>query len=169
MFCDITTPDGKPFAGDPRYALKRMLKKAADMGYTMYVGPELEFFYFADSEDTELLDKGGYFDLTPLDVASDLRRDTVLPLDRRMTPVDAHQDPLSPLLKTAPCRLPVPEPVLLVVPLVPIPFAVMLDRLAGCPAVVLRPSAVPLDQLALHPAAVPIPSVVLLAVNPLRH
>ena len=51
MFCDITKPDGKPFEGDPRYALKRMLKKAADMGYTMYVGPELEFFYFADDQE----------------------------------------------------------------------------------------------------------------------
>src|SRR5659263_434978 len=51
------------------------------MGYTMYVGPELEFFYFADSENSEVLDYGGYFDLTPLDVASDLRRETVLTLE----------------------------------------------------------------------------------------
>jgi glutamine synthetase len=96
MFCDIQTPDGKPFDGDPRYALKRMLKKAADMGYTMYVGPELEFFYFADSEGTEVLDKGGYFDLTPLDVASDLRRDTVLALEKLGIPVEYSHHEVAP-------------------------------------------------------------------------
>ena len=81
MFCDVVTPDGVPYDGDPRYALKRVLKKAADMGYTCYKGPELEFFYFKDSKSVEPLDAGGYFDLTPLDVASDLRRDTVLALE----------------------------------------------------------------------------------------
>ncbi len=96
MFCDIVTPDGKPFDGDPRYALKRMLKKAADMGYTMYVGPELEFFYFADSEGTEVLDHGGYFDLTPLDVASDLRRDTVLALEKLGIPVEYSHHEVAP-------------------------------------------------------------------------
>jgi glutamine synthetase len=81
MFCDILLPDGRPFEGDPRYVLKRNLKKAADLGYTFYVGPELEFFYFKSSEKPETLDQGGYFDLTPLDVASDLRRQTVLTLE----------------------------------------------------------------------------------------
>ncbi|MDD5723405.1 MAG: glutamine synthetase family protein [Syntrophales bacterium] len=81
MFCDILNPDGTPYEGDPRWALKRNLKKAEDMGYTMNVGPELEFFYFEDSEGTEPLDRGGYFDLTPLDVASDLRRDTITALE----------------------------------------------------------------------------------------
>jgi glutamine synthetase len=80
MFCDIQRPDGTPFPGDPRYILKRLLKKAADLGFTMYLGPELEFFYFKDSLGTEVLDRGGYFDLTPLDVATDLRRDTILAL-----------------------------------------------------------------------------------------
>ncbi|MDP6380141.1 MAG: glutamine synthetase family protein, partial [Phycisphaerae bacterium] len=80
MVCDILKPDGNPYEGDPRWALKRNLKKAADLGYTFYVGPELEYFYFKDSGGTETLDAGGYFDLTPLDVASDLRRDTVLAL-----------------------------------------------------------------------------------------
>ncbi|MCD6453451.1 MAG: glutamine synthetase [Dehalococcoidales bacterium] len=82
MFCDILKPNGEPFEGDPRYVLKRNLKRAADMGYTFYVGPELEYFYFRDSKGTELLDEGGYFDLTPLDMASDLRRDTVLTLEK---------------------------------------------------------------------------------------
>jgi len=81
MFCDILRPGGEPFDGDPRYVLKRNLKRAADMGYTYYVGPELEFFYFRDSQGTETLDQGGYFDLTPRDAATDMRKDTVLTLE----------------------------------------------------------------------------------------
>ena len=81
MFCDIITPYREPYEGDPRYVLKQNLKRAAEKGYTFYVGPELEYFYFQDSKSTVTLDKGGYFDLTPLDVASDLRRDTVLTLE----------------------------------------------------------------------------------------
>jgi glutamine synthetase len=79
MICDVLNPDKTPYEGDPRQVLKRALKRGADMGFDhFYVGPELEFFYFKDSEGTEIIDKGGYFDLTPLDIASDLRRDTVL-------------------------------------------------------------------------------------------
>ena len=81
MFCDIQMPDGRAFEGDPRFVLKRNLKRAADMGYTYYVGPELEYFYFENSESTKALDQGGYFDLTPLDEGVDLRRDTVLTLE----------------------------------------------------------------------------------------
>ena len=82
MFCDIVTPEGDPYTGDPRWALKRNLQRAADMGFDMYVGPELEYFYFGDcSTPLKSLDSGGYFDLTPLDVASDLRRDTILTLE----------------------------------------------------------------------------------------
>ncbi len=81
MFCDIMRPEGTPFEGDPRYVLKRNLKIAADLGYTFYVGPELEYFYFKDKYGTETLDDGGYFDMTPLDVATDLRRETVLTLE----------------------------------------------------------------------------------------
>ena len=81
MFCDILRPGGAPFEGDPRYVLKRNLKRAAEKGYTYYVGPELEYFYFKDSKGTEPLDQGGYFDLTPLDAANDLRRNTVLTLE----------------------------------------------------------------------------------------
>jgi glutamine synthetase len=81
MFCDIQRPGGELFEGDPRYVLKRNLKRAADMGYTFYVGPELEYFYFQDSKGTQTLDEGGYFDMTPLDVASDLRRESVLTLE----------------------------------------------------------------------------------------
>jgi glutamine synthetase len=78
MICDVLTPDRQPYEGDPRYVLKRALKRAKDMGYDhFYLGPELEFFYFKNDQGTEILDKGGYFDLTTLDVASDLRRDTI--------------------------------------------------------------------------------------------
>jgi glutamine synthetase len=83
MFCDIHNPDGSPYAGDPRHVLKRALKRAADMGFTYYVGPELEYFYFKDTTaPPQVLDRGGYFDLTPLDIASDLRRETVLALEQ---------------------------------------------------------------------------------------
>jgi len=82
MFCDVQMPDGSPFPGDPRYVLKRLLDKAWGMGFTMYLGPELEYFYFKDSESTQVLDHGGYFDLTPLDVATDLRRDTIIALQK---------------------------------------------------------------------------------------
>jgi len=82
MFCDVLEPDGRPYDGDPRWVLKRNLKKAADLGYTFYVGPELEYFYFKSSEGQPVtLDAGGYFDLTPLDAASDLRRETILALE----------------------------------------------------------------------------------------
>jgi glutamine synthetase len=81
MFGDIQNPDGSPYEGDPRQVLKKNLARLKDKGYTFYVGPELEFFYFKNEKGTEILDKGGYFDLTTLDVASDLRRDTVLALD----------------------------------------------------------------------------------------
>jgi glutamine synthetase len=81
MFCDILQPDGSPYPGDPRYAMKRMLAKAAEKGYTSYLGPELEFFYFADNSGTEVLDQGGYFDAPPLDVGNDLRRATIFALE----------------------------------------------------------------------------------------
>ncbi len=81
MFCDILQPDGTPYEGDPRYVLKRLLQKAADKGYTYYIGPELEYFYFKNDEGVEILDKGGYFDTVPLDLASDLRRETVFALE----------------------------------------------------------------------------------------
>jgi len=82
MFCDILEPDGSPYQGDPRWVLRRNLKWAAEMGYTFYVGPELEYFYFQKPVGKpEILDTGGYFDLTPLDVASELRKQTATVLE----------------------------------------------------------------------------------------
>ncbi len=81
MFCEVTYPGGKLFEGDPRQVLKRNLTQAAKLGYTFYVGPELEFFVFKSAEAPVPLDAGGYFDLTPLDASSDLRRDIILSLE----------------------------------------------------------------------------------------
>ena len=88
MFCDIRQPGGEPFEGDPRYVLKKNLKKATDMGFTYYVGPELEYFYFKDDKGTEGLDEGGYYDMTLRDAASELRNETVLALEEMGIGVD---------------------------------------------------------------------------------
>ncbi len=81
MICDVRTPDGDPYVGDPRYVLRRALERANEMGFSnFYCGPELEYFYFKDSSGTVPLDYGGYFDLTTLDAATSLRRETVMAL-----------------------------------------------------------------------------------------
>ncbi|MCL2654748.1 MAG: glutamine synthetase family protein [Coriobacteriia bacterium] len=81
MFCNIETPDGEPFEGDPREVLKRVLKKAADMGYTAYMGPECEYFYLKDAGNNPTgLDTLGYFDQSMIDLGSQIRSDTVLRL-----------------------------------------------------------------------------------------
>jgi glutamine synthetase len=80
MFCDIVNPDHTPYEGDPRYVLKRLLKKIEEKGYTFYVGPELEYFYFKSKAKPEGIDTGGYFDSLPLDMASNLRRETIFAL-----------------------------------------------------------------------------------------
>ncbi|HOA08576.1 MAG TPA: glutamine synthetase family protein, partial [Spirochaetota bacterium] len=82
MFCDIYKTDMTPYEGDSRFVLKRALKKAADKGYIFYTGPEIEFFFLKNSTKPEFIDRGGYFDLTPLDTASDYRRQTVLTLQQ---------------------------------------------------------------------------------------
>ena len=87
MFCDIRTPRGEPFVGDPRFALKRNLERLAQQGYTYYVGPELEFFYLRDASSPEPLDHSGYFDQISSQPAGDLRRDTVLNLGEMGIPV----------------------------------------------------------------------------------
>ncbi len=81
IFCDILRPDGSPYEGDPRYILKKNLEYIGSKGYTYYVGPELEYFYFPDQHDPTPLDKGGYFDLLPLDMGTDLRKETIKHLE----------------------------------------------------------------------------------------
>jgi glutamine synthetase len=86
MFCDVQVPGGQPYEGDPRWVLRRSLERMRSMGFEQfYVGPELEYFYFRSADTSvplEVLDKGGYFDLTTLDAGSDLRRETVLALEQ---------------------------------------------------------------------------------------
>jgi len=81
MFCNVLNPDGTPYEGDPRYVFKRLVKKVADQGYTFYLGPELEYFYFKDNTGTEIIDRGGYFDSRPLDMGGTLRRETIFALE----------------------------------------------------------------------------------------
>lgn len=81
MFCDIHTPEGEPFAADPRAVLKRNLGKAAEMGFSFYIHPEMEFFLFKAADDPTPLDRGGYFDLTPNEVQSDFRRQAITTLE----------------------------------------------------------------------------------------
>lgn len=97
MFCDIVTPDGEPFQGDPRGVLRRQLEKAAELGYSFYVAPEIEYFYFEDASDKpKVLDRGGYFDLTPLDVAQEYRRSTIMALEALGIPVAFSHHEVSP-------------------------------------------------------------------------
>lgn len=88
VFCDVCTPDRKPFAGDPRDALRRMFYKAEKAGYLLNVGAELEYYYFPDEHTPEPLDNVGYFDLSVSDAARDLRRNTVLTLEKMSVPVE---------------------------------------------------------------------------------
>jgi glutamine synthetase len=87
MFCDVQVPGGGAYEGDPRWVMRRALERAKGMGFdNFFIGPELEYFYFRSGETNgnppEVLDKGGYFDLTTLDAGSDLRRETVLALEQ---------------------------------------------------------------------------------------
>ncbi len=89
MICDIVTPDGKPYEGDPRYVLRRALDRMASLGFdTFNVGPELEYFLFRDDKGTETLDEGGYFAMTTLDAASELRQETVRALEGMGIPIE---------------------------------------------------------------------------------
>lgn len=93
MFCDILTPDGKPYNGDTRYVLKKNLEEAKKLGYAFYLGPELEYFYFKSDKAPETLDEGGYFDFVPLDEAHDLRRETISVLEKMGIKVEyAHHE-----------------------------------------------------------------------------
>jgi glutamine synthetase len=96
MFCDIFTPDGQPFAADPRAVLRRQLQKAADLGFTFYIHPEMEFFLFAGQNDPTPLDNGGYFDMTPLDVQQDFRRQAINMLEKTGISVEYSHHEVAP-------------------------------------------------------------------------
>jgi glutamine synthetase len=88
MFCDIEHFNGEPFAGDPRYVLKRNLERAREKGFTFFTAPEMEFFYFKSSDQPEPLDDAGFFDLTTHDMVSELRKQTILTLEAMGIPVE---------------------------------------------------------------------------------
>src|SRR5438067_13898466 len=97
MICDVVTPDGKPYEGDPRYVLRRALERMTSLGFdTFNVGPELEYFLFRDDTGTEPLDEGGYFAMTTLDAASDLRQETVRALESMGIPIEYVHDEVGP-------------------------------------------------------------------------
>src|SRR5215468_11080248 len=94
MICDVVTPDGEPYEGDPRYVLRRALERMQSMGFdTFNVGPELEYFLFEDSTGTKTLDEGGYFAMTSLDAATELRQETIHALEAMGIPIEyAHHE-----------------------------------------------------------------------------
>lgn len=100
LICDIYNPDGTPFEGDPRHVLRRALKEASDMGYTFNVGPELEFFLFHTAPDgsptINTHDKAGYFDLSPIDLGENARRDIVLYLESMGFEIEASHHEVAP-------------------------------------------------------------------------
>src|SRR6202795_3394378 len=97
MICDIVTPDGAPYEGDPRHVLRRALERMESMGFdTFNVGPEAEYFLFKDEKGTETLDEGGYFAQTTLDAATTIRRDTIRALEGMGIPVEYHHHEVGP-------------------------------------------------------------------------
>lgn len=100
MICDVYRPNGTPFEGDPRYILKKVLKEAADMGYTFNVGPECEFFLFHTDDEgrptTISHEKAGYFDISPLDLGENARRDIILTLEDMGFEIEASHHEVAP-------------------------------------------------------------------------
>jgi len=100
LICDVYRPNGEPFEGDPRYVLKKVLKEAERMGYTFHVGPECEFFLFDTDESgrpsTDTREMAGYFDVGPVDMAENVRRDIVLNLEEMGFAVEASHHELAP-------------------------------------------------------------------------
>jgi glutamine synthetase len=97
MICDVVKPDGEPYEGDPRHVLRRALERMRQMGFdTFNVGPELEYFLFRDSKGTETLDEGGYFAMTALDAATDLRYETIKALEAVGIPIEYHHHEVAP-------------------------------------------------------------------------
>jgi glutamine synthetase len=96
MFCGIRTPEGEPFAADPRQVLRRNLAKAAEMGFSYYIHPEMEFFLFKGPNDPTPLDQASYFDLTPLDIQSDFRRHAIELLEQMGISVEYSHHEVAP-------------------------------------------------------------------------
>ena len=96
MFCDITNPDGTPYDGDPRWILRKNLEKIKEKGWTYFVGPEIEYFYFANDSETGILDKAGYFDYGTVDIGTQIRKQTVTALEAIDIPVECSHHEVAP-------------------------------------------------------------------------
>src|SRR6266540_4298671 len=97
MICDVVTPDGQPYEGDPRYVLRRALERMRELGFdTFNVGPELEYFLFREAGSTETLDEGGYFAMTTQDAATELRNETIQALEKVGIPIEYHHHEVGP-------------------------------------------------------------------------
>src|SRR5918994_3289462 len=97
MICDVVKPDGTPYEGDPRYMLRKALERMRSMGFdTFNIGPELEYFLFQDNKGTETLDEGGYFAMTALDAATELRNETIQALESVGIPIEYHHHEVAP-------------------------------------------------------------------------
>jgi glutamine synthetase len=97
LICDVVTPDGEPFGGDPRHVLRLALERMQSMGFdTFNIGPEAEYFLFKDDKGTETLDEGGYFAQTTMDAATTIRRDTIRALEQMGIPVEYHHHEVGP-------------------------------------------------------------------------
>ena len=97
MICDVVTPNGEPYDGDPRFVLRRALERMQSLGFdTFNVGPELEYFLFQDDKGTETLDEGGYFAMTTMDAATELRNDTIKALESMGIPIEYHHHEVAP-------------------------------------------------------------------------
>lgn len=96
MFCDILDPNRSPYPGDPRYALRRNLKRAKDKGFIFNIGPEIEYFYFKNNQNTDILDEGTYFELIPNDLANNMRNKTVRILEDMGIAIEATHHEVAP-------------------------------------------------------------------------
>ncbi len=96
MFCDIQMPDGSSYTGDPRWALKRQLEKIAQKGWTAYLGPEIEYFYFKDESMPQIIDQCGYFDYGSFDLATQVMKKTVTALELIGIPVECSHHEVAP-------------------------------------------------------------------------
>ena len=96
LFCDVQTPDEKPYEGDPRLVLRRVTQRLTEKGYVSYLGPELEYFYFARPDPAAILDKGGYFDYATVDKSTKLRKKTANALEAMGIPVECSHHEVAP-------------------------------------------------------------------------
>ncbi len=96
MFCDIENPDGTPYDGDPRWVMKRNLKKLKEKNWTFYLGPEMEYFYFENDREPGTIDRAGYFDYESTDLGTKVRKMTVAALEDLHIPVECSHHEVAP-------------------------------------------------------------------------